>query len=311
MPAWLRRLDSFWYAPLPALRLAYLRLLVGAYSLIYLAVWAPNFLNVSGYAPERFSPVGPVSLLVSPLPPIQATLIFGLTLLTGLAFSLGWHYRWLGPIYAVLLLWTTSYRSSWGMIFHTENLMTLHVMLLSVAPAADTFSLDRKALRATSDNPANPHGRYGWCIRAMCTVTVAAYLLAGVAKLRVSGWAWASGEVLQNQVAFDNLRKLEFGSWHSPLGVWAAPHRSIFGPLAALSLLLEVGAPVALLSRKLARIWALGVWAFHWGILLMMAIAFAYPLSGIAFFSFLAPEGWKRLRFLQRCFEPKPNSAPG
>ena len=36
----------------------------------------------------------------------------------------------------------TTYRSSFGMIFHTENLWVVHVALLATAPAADAWSID-------------------------------------------------------------------------------------------------------------------------------------------------------------------------
>jgi hypothetical protein len=38
-------------------------------------------------------------------------------------------------VFALLLLWVTTYRNSWGQVFHTENLMVLHVVL-AVSPAA-------------------------------------------------------------------------------------------------------------------------------------------------------------------------------
>ncbi|MDX2053567.1 MAG: HTTM domain-containing protein [Polyangiaceae bacterium] len=298
-------IDRYWYAPLPALRLGYLRLLAGVYSLVYLLIWSPNFLVVSSYPKERFAPVGPVVILSLPLPPLACAVAFALTVILGAAFCLGWRFRWLGPAYAVSLLWTTSYRNSWGMLFHSENLMTLHVLLLSLTPAASSLSLDARL--AQREHPTD-HGRYGWGIRALSAVTVAVYLLAGVAKVRASGLGWASGEVLQNQVAFDNLRKIELGSWHSPLGAWLAPWRSVFSPLAGISLFLELAAPLALFGPRVARCWALGVWLFHWGILALMAIAFAYPLSGVAFLCFLRPEQWKILRFVQRWFEGAPRA---
>lgn len=297
----LRTFDAYWYAPLPALRLAYLRVLVGAFSVAYLLIWSPNFLVVSSYASERFVPVGPVVLLSAPLPALACGVIFALTVVAGAAFCLGWHYRWLGPVYAVLLLWSTSYRNSWGMLFHSENLLTLHVLILSLTPAASSLSLDAR-LAGRREQPAD-HGRYGWGIRALTAVTVAVYLLAGIAKVRASGWGWATGDVLQNQVAFDNMRKIELGSWHSPLGAWLAPERAFFTPFAGISLALELAAPLALMGTRLAKCWVLGIWLFHWGILALMAIAFAYPLSGVALLCFLQPEQWKILRFLRRWFE--------
>ena len=43
-------------------------------------------------------------------------------------------------------------------------------------------------------------------------------------------------------------------------------------------------------AQRLARGWVLAAWAFHLGVVALMAIAFPYPLSGIAYASFLPVE---------------------
>ena len=59
------------------------------------------------------------------------------------------------PIAAALLLWTLSYRNSWGLPFHTENLLVLHVIALALAPAADAWALGAAKRRAErSSTPA-------------------------------------------------------------------------------------------------------------------------------------------------------------
>jgi hypothetical protein len=305
MRALVRSLDAFWYMKASASQLAHVRLLVGGFTLVYLLVTAPNFLAVAEYAPQRFTPLGIVALLASPLPPLVVKLTFGITLLVGAAFALGFRYRWSGPLFAVLLLAVTSYRTSWGMCFHTDNLMTLHVLVLAVAPAADALSLDARARRARlpSAIAAAPHGRYGWSLRAAGTITVICYVLAGVAKLVTTGWPWLSGAVLQNQIATDNLRKIELGALYSPLGALLAPHQAVFGPLAVLTLVIELGAPVALFGGRVARGWIVLAALFHWGVLALMAIVFPYQLTGIAFVTFLRPDTWRVLGPLRRWFE--------
>ncbi|HLV20600.1 MAG TPA: HTTM domain-containing protein [Polyangiaceae bacterium] len=295
----LSAIDRFFYPPAPAARLGAVRVAAGAFALIYLLARAGPFLSVASYAPRLFDPVGPVALLEAPLPAPLAHALFALTVVLAVPFALGFKYRVVGPLFALLLLWETSYRSSWGMKFHTENLLALHVLLLGFAPAADALSLDAQRRTPASASgapagaaPAEPHGRYGWALRALCLVTIVTYVLAGLAKIRNSGWDWADGEILRTHIAYDNVRKLELGSWHSPLGAALVPHAWLFPPLAWTSLLLELGAPLALLGRTAARIWALGVWAFHVGVLLLMAIAFPYPLSFVAFVPFFPVERW-------------------
>lgn len=301
-----RRIDTFWYMPATASRLAHVRLLVGGYSVVYLLITAKNFLAATTFGAERFTPVGPMTVLTAPPPAPLVHVAFAAAIATGCAFAAGFRYRVSGPLHALLVLALTSYRSSWGMLFHTENLLALHLVLLGVAPAADALSMDALRRARTRAGGARAHeeevadGRYGWCLRAASCVTVATYVVAGIAKLKLGGLEWASGATLQAQVAFDNLRKIELGSVHSPLGAWLVPHRAIFGPLAALALALELGAPVALVGPRLARAWCGAAWLFHVGVLVVMAIGFPYPLAGVAFASFLRPETWRVLGPVRR-----------
>ncbi len=298
MRRWLTAFDRAWYAPAPAERLAVIRVLVGAFALIYLAVRAGNFLDVARLPATHFAPVGPATLLSTPLPFAVAATLLAAALPLGLAFTLGAGFRVTGPLFAVLTLWLASYRSSWGMLFHTENLLCLHLLLLGASPASDAHALD--ARRTKADDA--PHGRYGWALRAMSAVTVVAYFLAGLAKLKISGVAWAHGDVLRVHIAYDNLRKLELGSVHSPLGAWLVQAGWLFPPLALGSLALELGGPLALFHRGVARIWCAGLWLFHLGVVLLMAIAFPYPLALVPFASFFEPEKTFVGRWIEKMF---------
>lgn len=283
----LRAFDRYWYASAPAERLAVLRIAVGLYGVLYLLIRAASLTSVVRFPRSEFEPLGVVRLLEAPL---AAPYVYGawmVALLAGSAFVAGFAYRISGPLFAAAFLWVTTYRSAWGMIFHSENLAALHLGLLAWSPAADALSVDARRRPAACE----ASGRYGWVARAMCAITVVSYVLAGVAKLRLAGPVWLDGELLRGQVAYDNLRKIELGSIHSPLGAWLVRQGELpFRLLAWLSLLLELGAPVALLSRALARLWVFGVFGFHIGVGALMAIAFPYQLSFVAYLSFFPAE---------------------
>jgi len=280
------RLDGFVYPIAPAERLAILRGFVGIYALVYLLVRGLSLTSVVRFGADEFEPVGVVTLLAGPL---QGGLVYAswlLAVLSGAAFVLGYRYRYSAPVFAAAFLWITSYRSSWGMLFHTENLTALHLLALSLAPAADVLSLDaRRAALARRTTDSGPSGRYGWAVQAVSMITVATYVLAGVAKLKLAGHAWVDGELLRTQVAYDNLRKIELGSLHSPLGAWLVQYPGPFRALSWASLVLELGAPLAFWHVRIGRLWAVGVWGFHFGVVALMAIAFPYPLSFIAYLS--------------------------
>ena len=277
-------LDRFVMPATPALRLATLRALVGTYGLIYLLIRLPHLLSYALTDTTRFVPVGPVSLLSSPLPPDIHRALVALTIVTSVTFWLGYRHRVLAPLHGLLLTWVLSYTNSWGMILHTDNLYLAHVLVLACSPAAHALSLD-----ARGQAPVVPHPRYGWAPRLMVALAAATYLLAGIAKLRNGGLHFIEGDTLRNLVAFDNARKIELGDMHSPLGALLLDHPRFFATMAIGSLLLELGAPLALF-RRIGRPWAIAMWGFHVGVLLLMAIGFVYPLTFVAFVAFFDVE---------------------
>jgi Vitamin K-dependent gamma-carboxylase len=294
-----RELWSWYSPPTPASRLRLLRLGVGAYAFIYLVTRAHHLNAVVDYPASSFAPVGIVGWLAAPLPAAWVYGLYAAAVIAGGAFTLGVAYRASAPLFALLLAWVLSYRHSWGMIFHTDNLLVLHVLLLACAPAGGS-ALPR-ARSAESTPVPDVSERYGWVPRAMCLVTVASYLVAGIAKLEHTGLAWAAGGALREQIAFDAIRKIELGSTYSPLGPWLLPRGWVFAPLSTFSLCAELLAPLALLGTRSAAVWCVCAWSFHVGVLALMAIAFPYPLSGCAFLAFFPLERGlpllERLRF--------------
>ncbi len=277
--------------PAPAERLAALRILVCGFALVYLVVRLPHLIDVARLAddaPHRFSPVGPLRVLDTAVTPTVAILVTVLTLVAGVAAVTGMWWRLSGPAFALGVLLVLSYRNSWGQIFHTENLLVVHLLILAASPAADAWSLDR---RVRPDRPPpGPAIRYGWPAQLMVMVVVVAYVLAGWAKIRASGIGWAGGDALANLVAHDALRKELVGDRSSPLGVAALRHDWIFPPLATIRLLVELAAPIVLLGGRVRLAWVVVAWFFHLGVLLIMGILFPYQLLGVAFACFIAVE---------------------
>lgn len=283
----MKRLADWWFAPAPAERLAALRILLGGYALVYVLVRLPELAGVARYGAAQFHPIGVVRVLSRPLPPGVVLALAIATCMLLVPFVLGWRFRVTGPLSAVALLWTITYRNAWGLPFHTENLMVLHVIALAIAPAADAWSLDCRAGRAGDGEAAAGHG---WPIRLLATLTVATYLLAGIAKLRLAGMDWLDGEQLRNQIAHDNLRKALLGDGLGPLAHLVLEHPAPLVVFSVMSLVLELGAPLALVHPRAGHAWAIGAWAFHVGVILLMNIWFVYPLAGMAFLPFVAAE---------------------
>lgn len=275
----------------PATRLGMVRILVGSYAVVFVAVRSLHWLDVARLPERRFDPVGVLAPLADPLALPVVAVGSAATLLLAGAFTAGWRFRVTGPAFAALLLVMTTYGNSWGQILHTENLLVLHVIILAASPADTAFAVGR---------PTGTGRDYGWALRLMTIVVVIAYVIAGLAKIRNGGFDWLTGDVLRNQVAHDNLRKILLGDVHSPIGAWLVQFGWLFPPMAIASVLVELGAPVVLLGRRLRNLWVAAAWGFHLGVLALMAILFPYQLSGVAFVSMLPveriPALWDRWR---------------
>ena len=291
--AW-RRVDAWLLAPAPATRLAALRLLTGVYAVAYLVIRTPGLLKVADLPPERFHPVGPLFWMPGPLAPGVARVALAATVALGVAFVAGWRWRVTGPAFALAFLAVTTYRLSWGHVLHTDNLPALHLLVVGFVPAADAWSLDARRGRlpaiGTAAGASGGHARYGWPVRVMALLTVVSYVLAGVAKVRPGGLDWLVGDVLRNQVAYDNLRKVLLGDPHSPVGGWLSQYSWVFPPLAMATVALELGAPIALLGGRVRTVWVIAAWSFHAGIVALMAIGFPYELTGVAYAPFFRTE---------------------
>ena len=288
----IERVDRWFLAPAPAERLAVLRVLVGGYGVAWLVARWSELSAHTGFDPGRWQGVGALTTLSAPPSSTLVHVALVAALLTGVAAVVGWRYRVTAPMFALLVLVITTYRNSWAQIFHSENLLALHLLVLAIAPAAAVLSVDarRTGARAPKSEAPEPDPRFGWPIRVMALVTVLSYVMAGIAKLRLGDVGWLTGDVLRHQVAFDNVRKVLLGSLSSGPGTWLVDHAAwVFGPFSVFTLLIELGAPIAL-WRRAAPWWVAAAWLFHLGIFGLMLIAFPYELCGIAFAPLLAVE---------------------
>ncbi len=275
-----KRLADWWFAPAPAERLAALRIILGTYA-IGVVLYEVHATFELERLEARFFPVGLARLVAHPLPHAAILAIAIATVALLAAFVLGIGYRVTAPLAALGLAWTLCYRNSWGMVFHTENLLVLHIIALACAPAADAWALARRRESA---------GGYGWPIKLLVALTAATYVVAAIAKLRIAGLGWLDGDLLRNQIAFDNLRKAVYGAQIAPLATLFLGHASGFTAFSVGTLVLELGAPIALLGGRAAHAWALASWGFHVGVVLLMFIVFPYPLFGLAYLPLFAIE---------------------
>jgi len=262
----------------PAQRLALLRIVVGAYALLFTLVRFPHLWNAAGYPTRRWDPVG----ILSPLSTSPSALVVRSLLLVmvpvGCGYVLGWRYRITGPAFALLFLVITTFRFSWGSVLHTEHLVVVHVVIIGFSSAHHAWAINTPK----SNTRMNPDS-YHWAIETCAIATVIGYTVSGIAKLRYGGWDWLSGDVLRNQIAFDNLRKILLGDIHSPIAGWTINNDAPLKVIAPLTVLFELLAPLALLHAVVRKVWIIGIWLFHVGVLALMAIVFPYQITAVAY----------------------------
>ncbi len=292
----MKRVAEWWFAPAPAERLAAVRIFVGAFAVMWVGGRLAESYAVAQLGASHWKPIGVTKILAEPLPPGVTLAIAIVTTVLLVAFTLGAAYRFTAPAAAIGILWTLTYRNSYGMVFHTENLLVLHVIALACAPAADAWAIDRRAT-------TQPVAGYGWVLKLMAAITAVTYVLAAIAKLRLAGVAWLDGEQLRNQIAIDNLRKALLGDWIAPLATPFLDHPSGFTIFSVTTIVLELSAPIVFVHPRVARLWCLAAWGFHFGVILLMNIWFLYPLLGLAYLPLLRAErpfawliGWWRRR---------------
>ncbi len=283
----LQRLTTYWFAPMPAQRLALLRIASGAFALWYLLSRHDLLIKIVRTEKYLFEPVGIAAWLESPLPPEVFTVIYWLTISLGFIYVFGWKFRLTAPLFALMALFVFCYRNSWSMIYHDNAALVLHILIIAFSPAADAYALD--ARRNTL--PEVVHWQYGWPVRLLCAATAMTYFVSGVAKiLGELAWGWMDGSALRSQIAVDYLRKELLGESTSAIFPWLYAHSEIFLLMGVFALMVELGAPLFLINRQARVGWALATWGMHWGIWVTMGITFRYQLSGLIFLPFFKIE---------------------
>lgn len=270
-------------APATAWQLGRVRQLVVAYCFVWSVARLPFWIDQARLPDRRHDPVGLLSLTGDRFALPAIAIIFAVTAGAGILAFLGRAWPSSGIVFALGFLALTTHGNSYGQILHTEQLPVLHLLVLAAGPAGCGYRSRR--------DPGPADVRFGWPLRVLSLVTVMTYMVAGVAKIRFGGEPWFRGETLRILLAEDNLRKDLLGDPSSPLAPLVLRLPWLFGPAVAGSLIIELGAPLALINRRLAILWCGAAWLFHATVLATMAVLFLYPLLGLAFVPLISGYG--------------------
>ncbi len=271
------RLVAWLFPDAPPERLAMSRILVGAFAWVYVLVQAPAILSLRSADAARFEPVGVLAALPAPVPDAVLVSLFVLAAVSGVAFVAGIGFRVVGPAFALTVLFLCTYRSSWGQVLWLENLMVLHLLIVGFARSADALVWPPRPAGST------PSEAYGVPVRLAALVTVATYMLAAIAKLRITGIEWITSDSLRHHIAAAWVRADLLGLPASPVGRWIVKRNWLFTPFAAVTVLGELLAPLALFGRRLRLGWVALAWLMHVSIAVAMFVVFPYPLLLVAY----------------------------
>lgn len=284
---------AYWFAPQSPFNLAVCRVLFfGAMFLLYLpqdfslwasvtdALWSPTFLFML-----------PLLLVGEPALNIMQIVWKAALLLS----CLGLFTRASTVTSFVLGLYLLGLPHNFGKVYHNDALLVFVFGILMASRCGDALSLDRRLglaqLIVSEEGEAS--GEYRWPIRAVWLVFALIFFAAGVAKLRNSGLAWVFSE---NMSVLLIKQQYDYGAlvnW----GVWFAQSPWLYSSLAATTLLLEAGYPLALVSRRARWIFVPGMFLAQVGIRVLMGPWFIQFLISTLFWvpwNHILPQRWQR-----------------
>lgn len=267
----LSALERFALRPASAAPLAALRIGLAGVLLWQAAMVAPALFELYGdrgvlQGPLRDALAGAglprIGWLVSALAPLgvrEASVIavvggvYALSLLgllAGLRTRVAAAVAWLTH----LMLMTTAQ----GTVYGADVFANTFLFYLVWAPAGATLSLDRRRGRA----PPGPTPGARLSLRVVQMHLCAVYLASGVEKACGEGW-W-NGEAIWRALMLPEYRRFDFSflaahPWMAAAAGWGV-------------LLVEMGYPIFMWSRRTRRLWVLVTAAMHLGIAMLMGL---------------------------------------
>jgi hypothetical protein len=156
---------------------------------------------------------------------------------------------------------------------HTHYLLLYSLVCLSFTTSDGGWSVDewlrkRSGSRGRSGKRPDGLGATGLPLQILLILTVSTYFAAGMSKLVDGGLGWADGTSLQYYIG-TQIDGTSFG-FVSTLRSWVAGELWLTRLISIGTLVLELGAPLALVSRPLRHLFIPAWIAMHMGILVLM-----------------------------------------
>lgn len=162
---------------------------------------------------------------------------------------------------------------NYGKTHHFDAVLVLTMFVLAASRGGDAFSVDALVLRWRGRAAPQPSGDYRWPVRAVWMILSIAFFAAGLSKLRNGGLNWMSADstsltLLQAQQHVANADPPT--RW----GVFIAQFPMICSFIGIGSVLIEVGYPLAMFSKRARWIFVPSAILMQTGIWLLLGPTF-------------------------------------
>ncbi len=242
--AWLER---FYFEPAGPVGLVLCR--VWIYGVLLNDCRRADYSRWSELTPELWQPILLFSWLPGP--------IFSSELLRGaqylymgllLCCCLGLCFRWASIGVFGLALFLCGLPNCYGKVDHAGTLTIFALAILACSHAGRIGSVDAwiARWRGGTAQPA-VSSEYQWPLRLLQALMATVFMAAGIAKLSYSGLAW---------IASDNMQNVLLACYYTgkdpptQIGLWVAQIPWLCQALAAMTVFVELTAPLALISRR-------------------------------------------------------------
>ena len=227
-------------------------------------------------SPGLYQPRGITALLGVPyLSPGAMRGLMAVTYLAWLCAAVGLLTRPAKILTAVGLLLALGFEQAYEAGgTHAHYLLLYALVLLSYSTSDRDWSVDawlrrRRGITVEGEGGAASTGGTGLPRTGLLILAVSFYCASGLSKLIDAGPLWMDGQSLQHYIA-SQVDRTSFEIVTS-LRIWVSGQRWLCLILSAVTLVIELGSPVALFSRRLRHLWIAAWISMHLGIVVLMA----------------------------------------
>lgn len=191
---------------------------------------------------------------------------------------LGLGYRYFGPINAILGFLIVNFAHSYGYQTHTYMPLILASLPLAFSPAADSMSLEKYLWKK---KPQHNEEIYKRTIFNLKLVFCVVFFCAGLSKVINGGWQWVAGDTLRNYFVNASViyTDINFLARQTALNLKLYDWPLLCNILAAMAILIECAAPLALWRSRLAAIIVPSLFVMQTFIYFTIYVNFSYYLG--------------------------------